>query len=156
MVIRQYTSYFLIDYTLTYEQILKEMNRIILLFSFLLLSIGIASAQIMNVPTAGVAKVENNKDIKYYDGDYSFSLDPDHNAVYITSHTGKCFPLTGQYKVEYLQQVYDVEMGKAYTFALSRNNVRYVMTMSNKIISFSKAGDNSVIWHFYTTKSLGL
>lgn len=127
----------------------------VLLFA-LLLNIGIASAQIMNVPTAGVAKVENNKDIKYYDGDYSFSLDPDHNAVYITSHTGKCFPLTGQYKVEYLQQVYDVEMGKAYTFALSRNNVRYVMTMSNKIISFSKAGDNSVIWHFYTTKSLGL
>ena len=64
--------------------------------------------------------------------------------------------MTGQYKVEYLQQVYDVEMGKAYTFALSKNNVGYVMTMSNTIISFSKAGDNSVIWHFYTTKSLGL
>lgn len=127
----------------------------VLLFA-LLLNIGITSAQIMNVPTAGVAKVENNKDVRYYEGDYSFSLDPDRNTVYITSHTGKCFPLTGQYKVEYLQQVYDVEMGKAYTFALSRNNVRYVMTMSNKIISFSKAGDNSVIWHFYTTKSLGL
>ena len=127
----------------------------VLLFA-LLLNIGIASAQTMNVPTAGVAKVENNKDVKYYEGDYSFSLDSDRNTVYITSHTGKCFPLTGQYKVELLQQIHDVEMGKAYTFALSRNNVRYVMTMSNKIISFSKAGDNSVIWHFYTTKSLGL
>lgn len=127
----------------------------VLLFA-LLLNIGIANAQIMNVPTSGIAKVENNTDVRYYEGDYSFSLDPDRNVVYITSHTGKCFPLTGQYKVELLQQIHDVEMGKAYTFALSRNNVRYVMTMSNKIISFSKAGDNSVIWHFYTTKSLGL
>ena len=132
------------------------MRKFLVLLFALLLSIGIASAQIMNVPTAGVAKVENNSDVKYYEGDYSFSLDPDRNIVYITSHTGKCFPLTGQYKVEYLQQIYDVEMGKAYTFALSRNNVRYVMTMSNTIISFSKAGDNSVIWHFCTTKSLGL
>lgn len=130
--------------------------RIWVLLFALLLNVGIANAQIMNVPTSGIAKVENNTDVRYYEGDYSFSLDPDRNVVYITSHTGKCFPLTGQYKVEYLQQVYDVEMGKAYTFALSRNNVRYVMTMSNKIISFSKAGDNSVIWHFYTTKSLGL
>ena len=132
------------------------MRKFLVLLFALLLSIGIASAQIMNVPTAGVAKVENNKDVKYYEGDYSFSLDPDRNTVYITSHTGKCFPLTGQYKVEYLQQIYDIEMGKAYTFALSRNNVRYVMTMSNTIISFSKDGDNSVIWHFYTTKSLRL
>jgi hypothetical protein len=132
------------------------MRKFLVLLFALLLSIGIASAQIMNIPTAGVAKVENSKDVKYYEGDYSFSLDPDRNTVYITSHTGKCFPLTGQYKVEYLQQIYDVEMGKAYTFALSRNNVRYVMTMSNTIISFSKAGDNSVIWHFYTTKSIGL
>ena len=130
--------------------------RIWVLLFALLLNVGIANAQIMNVPTSGIAKVENNTDVRYYEGDYSFSLDPDCNTVYITSHTGKCFPLTGQYKVEYLQQVYDVEMGKAYTFALSRNNVRYVMTMSNTIISFSKAGDNSVIWHFYTTKSLRL
>lgn len=132
------------------------MMRIWVLLFALLLNVGIANAQIMNVPTSGIAKVENNTDVRYYDGDYSFSLDPDRNVVYITSHTGKCFPLTGQYKVELLQQIHDVEMGKAYTFALSRNNVRYVMTMSNKIISFSKAGDNSVIWHFYTTKSLGL
>ncbi len=132
------------------------MMRIWVLLFALLLNVGIANAQIMNVPTSGIAKVENNTDVRYYEGDYSFSLDPDRNTVYITSHTGKCFPLTGQYKVEYLQQVYDVEMGKAYTFALSRNNVRYVMTMSNTIISFSKAGDNSVIWHFYTTKSLRL
>jgi len=130
--------------------------RIWVLLFALLLHVGIANAQIMNVPTSGIAKVENNTDVRYYEGDYSFSLDPDRNVVYITSHTGKCFPLTGQYKVELLQQIHDVEMGKAYTFALSRNNVRYVMTMSNKIISFSKAGDNSVIWHFYTTKSLGL
>jgi len=130
--------------------------RIWVLLFALLLNVGIANAQIMNVPTSGIAKVENNTDVRYYEGDYSFSLDPDRNVVYITSHTGKCFPLTGQYKVELLQQIHDVEMGKAYTFALSRNNVRYVMTMSNKIISFSKAGDNSVIWHFYTTKSLGL
>ena len=130
--------------------------RIWVLLFALLLNVGIANAQIMNVPTSGIAKVENNTDVRYYEGDYSFSLDPDRNTVYITSHTGKCFPLTGQYKVEYLQQVYDVEMGKAYTFALSRNNVRYVMTMSNTIISFSKDGDNSVIWHFYTTKSLRL
>lgn len=130
--------------------------RIWVLLFALLLNVGIANAQIMNVPTSGIAKVENNTDVRYYEGDYSFSLDPDRNLVYITSHTGKCFPLTGQYKVELLQQIHDVEMGKAYTFALSRNNVRYVMTMSNKIISFSKAGDNSVIWHFYTTKSLGL
>jgi len=132
------------------------MMRIWVLLFALLLNVGIANAQIMNVPTSGIAKVENNTDVRYYEGDYSFSLDPDRNVVYITSHTGKCFPLTGQYKVELLQQIHDVEMGKAYTFALSRNNVRYVMTMSNKIISFSKAGDNSVIWHFYTTKSLGL
>lgn len=132
------------------------MMRIWVLLFALLLNVGIANAQIMNVPTSGIAKVENNTDVRYYDGDYSFSLDPDRNVVYITSHTGKCFPLTGQYKVELLQQIHDVEMGKAYTFALSRNNVRYVMTMSNKIVSFSKAGDNSVIWHFYTTKSLGL
>lgn len=132
------------------------MMRIWVLLFALLLNVGIANAQIMNVPTSGIAKVENNTDVRYYEGDYSFSLDPDRNLVYITSHTGKCFPLTGQYKVELLQQIHDVEMGKAYTFALSRNNVRYVMTMSNKIISFSKAGDNSVIWHFYTTKSLGL
>lgn len=132
------------------------MIRIWVLLFALLLNVGIANAQIMNVPTSGIAKVENNTDVRYYEGDYSFSLDPDRNVVYITSHTGKCFPLTGQYKVELLQQIHDVEMGKAYTFALSRNNVRYVMTMSNTIISFSKAGDNSVIWHFYTTKSLGL
>lgn len=130
--------------------------RIWVLLFALLLNVGIANAQIMNVPTSGIAKVENNTDVRYYEGDYSFSLDPDRNVVYITSHTGKCFPLTGQYKVELLQQIHDVEMGKAYTFALSRNNVRYVMTMSNTIISFSKAGDNSVIWHFYTTKSLRL
>lgn len=132
------------------------MNKLISLVLALLFSLGIASAQIMNVPTSGIAKVENNTDVQYYEGDYSLSLDPDRNVVYITSHTGKCFPLTGQYKVELLQQIHDVEMGKAYTFALSRNNVRYVMTMSNTIISFSKARDNSVIWHFYTTKSLGL
>ena len=132
------------------------MRKLWVLLIAQLLSIGIASAQIMNVSTSGIAKVENNSDVKYYEGDYSFSLDPDRNIVYITSHTGKYFPLTGQYKVEYLQQVYDVEMGKAYTFALSKNNVGYVMTMSNTIISFSKTGDNSVIWHFYTTKSLGL
>ena len=132
------------------------MMRIWVLLFALLLNVGIANAQIMNVPTSGIAKVENNTDVRYYEGDYSFSLDPDRNVVYITSHTGKCFPLTGQYKVELLQQIHDVEMGKAYTFALSRNNVRYVMTMSNTIISFSKAGDNSVIWHFYTTKSLRL
>lgn len=132
------------------------MRKFLVLLFALLLSIGIASAQIMNVPTAGVAKVENNKDVKYYEGDYSFSLDPDRNTVYITSHTGKCFPLTGQYKVEYLQQIYDIEMGKAYTFALSKNNRRYVMTMSNTIISFSEAGNDSIIWHFYITKPLGL
>lgn len=132
------------------------VRKLPVLLIALLFSMGAAVAQIMNIPTSGVAKVENNSDIKYYEGNYSFSLDPDHNIVYITSHTGKSFPLTGQYKVEYLKQIYDVEMGKAYTFALSRNNVRYVMTMSNTIISFSKAGDNTVIWHFYTTKSLGL
>lgn len=132
------------------------MKKIITLIVLLLLSIGYSNAQILNVPTSGVAKVANNSDVAYYEGDYSFSLDTDNNIIYITSNTGKCFPLTGQYKVEYLRKIYDAEMGTAYTFALRRNNIQYVMTMSNTIISFSKAGDNSVVWHFYTTKSLGL
>ena len=132
------------------------MKRLLVLFITLLFSIGVASAQILNISTSGVAKVENNTDVKYYDGDYSFTLDPDHKIVYITSYTGKAFPWTGQYKVENLQQVYDAELGKAYAFALIKNNIRYVMTMSNTIISISKTGDNSVVWHFYTTKYLGL
>lgn len=132
------------------------MKKLWVLLFALLLSIGSASAQIMNVPTSGVARVENNTDIRYYEGEYSFSLDTNRNMVYITSHTGKCFPQTGQYKVEYLQQIYDIEIGKAYTFALSKNSRRYVMTISNTIISFSEAGNDSIIWHFYITKPLGL
>ena len=115
------------------------------------------NAQVLNVQTSGVARVDNQTSVSFFENDcYSFSIALEQKMVVITRNTGSSFPYTGTYKIEYATTVHDNEMGKAYSFAISRNNTVYVVTMTSKIISFSKMGDQSKMWHFYLTKSVNL
>ena len=114
-----------------------------------------AKAQMFNCQSTGVARVDNQTSVSYYErDDYSFSIVPDREMVVITKNYGSSFSYTGTYKIEYAMPVYDNEMGNGYSFAISRNNTVYVMTMTKNIISFSKMGDQSRIWHFYLNRSI--
>lgn len=116
-----------------------------------------ANAQMFNCQSSGVARVDNQSTVSYFENDdYSFSIVPDRDMVVISKNNGNCFSYTGTYKIEYATPVYDNEMGKGYSFAISRNNAIYVMTMTKNIISFSKMGDQSRMWHFYLTRSVNL
>ena len=116
-----------------------------------------ANAQMFNCQSSGVARVDNQSTVSYFENDdYSFSIVPDRDMVVISKNYGNCFSYTGTYKIEYATPVYDNEMGKGYSFAISRNNTIYVMTITKNIISFSKMGDQSRMWHFYLTRSVNL
>lgn len=134
------------------------MKHILLTITIAVLAgIQAVNAQVLNVQASGVARVDNQASVYYYENDnYSFSIVPDREMVVISRNTGNSFGYTGTYKIEYATTVYDNEMGKAYSFAISHNNTVYVMTMTKNIISFSKMGDQSRMWHFYLTKSVNL
>lgn len=118
-------------------------------------SVFTASAQMFNCQSTGVALVDNQATVSFYERDnYSFSIVPDRDMVVITRNRGSSFSYTGTYKIEYAMPVYDNEMGKGYSLAISRNNTVYVMTMTKNIISFSKMGDQSRMWHFYLNRSI--
>lgn len=118
-------------------------------------SVFTANAQMFNCQSTGVARVDNKTTVSFYErDDYSFSIVPDRDMVVITRNYGSSFSYTGAYKIEYAMPVYDNEMGKGYSFAISRNNTVYVMTMTKNIISFSKMGDQSRMWHFYLNRSI--
>ena len=118
-------------------------------------SVFTANAQMLNCQSTGVARVDNQSSVTYYESDnYSFSIVPDRDMVVITRNYGNSFSYTGTYKIEYATPVYDNEMGKGYSFAISRNNTIYVMTMTKNIISFSKMGDQSRMWHFYLNRGI--
>ena len=111
----------------------------------------ITYAQIINIQTTGVVKVVNGQQITC-SGNYSFSINRERALVVITNNqpdSQNCFNSAGTYGIKHVETVIDNTIGKAIAYLMTKNNIDYVMTITNKMISFSQwEQTNQLCWHF--------
>lgn len=127
------------------------MKKLILFVAMIIATIT-ASAEIVNIQTSGVTKVANNQQSQC-SGNYSFSVDAERALLMINCHSQgnyNCFTQTGTYQIKHVETVKDNAMGTAYAFLISKNNIDYVLTITDQMASFSRSGQTaSLCWHFH-------